>query len=252
MRKKIVAGNWKMNTTPDEGKQLVKNIIAGSPELKNNQEVYFFPPFTHIASIVEAITKQNYFIGAQNCSQYVKGAYTGEISIDMLKSIKANHVIIGHSERRSIFGENNETLKEKSSAVINTGMTLIFCCGETLIEREANNQYKIVQEQLEKSLFHLTKNEMEDTVIAYEPVWAIGTGKTASQAEAQDMHAFIRKLLKEKYGEIIAQQTSILYGGSVNAANAKELFSQLDIDGGLVGGASLKADEFIEIIKSLP
>lgn len=252
MRKKIAAGNWKMNTTPDEGKQLVKNIIAGSPELKNHQEVYFFPPFTHISSIAEVTNKQNFYTGAQNCSQFEKGAYTGEVSTNILKSIKAKHVIIGHSERRSIFGESYETLKEKSTAVINAGMTLIFCCGETLAEREAKNQYKIVQEQLEKSLFHLSKKEMQHTVIAYEPVWAIGTGKTASPAETQDMHAFIRSLLKEKYDETVAQQTSILYGGSVNAANAKELFSQLDIDGGLVGGASLKAEEFIEIIKALP
>jgi triosephosphate isomerase len=252
MRKKIAAGNWKMNTTPEEGKQLVKSIIAGSPELKNHQEVYFFPPFTHIASIVEATNKKNFYTGSQNCSQFEKGAYTGEVSTTMLKSMKANHVIIGHSERRSIFNESYETLKEKSSAVINAGMILIFCCGETLKERESNNQYKIVQEQLEKSLFLLSPENFKNTVIAYEPVWAIGTGKTASPAEAQDMHAFIRSLLKEKYNEAVATQTSILYGGSVNAANAKELFSQLDIDGGLVGGASLKADEFIEIIKALP
>lgn len=252
MRKKIAAGNWKMNTTPDEGKQLVKSIIAGSPELKDHQEVYFFPPFTHIASVAEAAVKKNFYTGAQNCSQFEKGAYTGEISIGMLKSVHANHIIIGHSERRSIFGESYQTLKEKSSAVINAGMTLIFCCGETLEERESNSQYKIVKEQLENSLFHLTKDEIKYTVIAYEPVWAIGTGKTASPAEAQDMHSFIRSLLREKYGEAVATLMSVLYGGSVNAANAKELFSQIDIDGGLVGGASLKAEEFIEIIKALP
>ncbi len=252
MRKKIAAGNWKMNTTPDEGKLLVKNIISGSPSLKEHQEVYFFPPFTHIGYIAEVVGKPNFYTGAQNCSPFEKGAYTGEISTSMLKAVAATHVIIGHSERRSLFSESYESLQHKSSTVVNSGMTLVFCCGETLAERESKNQYKIVQEQLERSLLHLNKDEMQQVVVAYEPVWAIGTGKTASPAEAQDMHAFIRSLIKENYDETIAMQTSILYGGSVNAANAKELFSQPDIDGGLVGGASLKAEEFIEIIKALP
>jgi len=252
MRKKIAAGNWKMNTIPDEGKQLVKNIMDRISSLAPHQEVYFFPPFTHIASIAEITSRSNFYTGAQNCSQFEKGAYTGEISLSMLKAINANHVIIGHSERRSIFGENYETLKEKSSAVINAGMTLIFCCGETLEERENEQHYKVIDKQLSGSLTHLSKEELKNVVIAYEPVWAIGTGKTASPEQAQDMHAYIRALLKEYYDETIAMNTSILYGGSVNAANAKELFGQPDIDGGLVGGASLKAEEFIEIIKALP
>lgn len=252
MRKKIAAGNWKMNTTIEDAIPLVEQILTGSPELKSHQEVYFFPPFTHIHAVNQQLNKPNFFCGAQNCSSYEKGAYTGEISLAMLAAIGANHIIIGHSERRSLFHEDVETLKAKSSAVINAGMTLVFCCGETLAERESNNHFKVVQEQLEKSLFHLDSASMKKVVIAYEPVWAIGTGKTASPADAQDMHAFIRSLLKEKYNETIAMETSILYGGSVNAANAAELFAQKDIDGGLVGGASLKANEFIEIIKALP
>lgn len=251
MRKKIAAGNWKMNTTPEEGKNLVKNIMNGIDSLQVHQEVYFFPPFTHITTIAEITTRANFYTGAQNCSQFEKGAYTGEVSIGMLKSIGANHVIIGHSERRSIFGESYETLKEKSTAVVNAGMTLVFCCGESLEERESDQLYKVIEAQLKGSLTHLSKDQMKKVVIAYEPVWAIGTGKTASPAQAQDMHAFIRTLLKENFDETVATQTSILYGGSVNAANAKELFSQPDIDGGLVGGASLKAEEFIEIIKAL-
>jgi len=252
MRKKIAAGNWKMNTTPEEGKNLVKSIMDGNIQLHDNHEVYFFPPFTHIASIAEVTSRSNFYTGAQNCSQFEKGAYTGEISIGMLKAIGANHVIIGHSERRSIFGESYETLKEKSSAVVNAGMTLVFCCGESLEERESEQLYKVIEAQLKGSLTHLSKTQMKNVVIAYEPVWAIGTGKTASPAQAQDMHAFIRTLLKENFDDTVAAETSILYGGSVNAANAKELFSQTDIDGGLVGGASLKAEEFIEIIKALP
>ncbi len=252
MRKKIAAGNWKMNTTPNEGKELVKNIMAGSPELKVHQEVYFFPPFTHLAAIAEVTGKQNFYTGAQNCSQHEKGAYTGEISTNMLKAIGAGHVIIGHSERRSIFGESHEILKEKSSAVIAAGLTLVFCCGETLEERESEQHYKIIDRQIKESLSHVTKDDMKKVVIAYEPVWAIGTGKTASPEQAQDMHGYIRTLLKSYFDETVASQTSILYGGSVNAANAKELFSQADIDGGLVGGASLKPEEFIAIIQALP
>lgn len=252
MRKKIAAGNWKMNTTIADAVELANQIIQQSPKLNEHQQVIFFPPFTHISNVAEKVDGKNFFAGGQNCSEHAKGAFTGEISTNMLKAIKATHVIIGHSERRSIYGENYETLKSKSTTVINSGMTLVFCCGETLAERESKNEYKIVQEQLEKSLFHLTKEQLRNTIIAYEPVWAIGTGKTASPAEAQDMHAFIRSLLKEKYDETVATQTSILYGGSVNAANAKELFSQADIDGGLVGGAALKVEEFIEIIKALP
>jgi triosephosphate isomerase len=252
MRKKIAAGNWKMNTTPEEGKQLVSKIIDHSPDLHTHQEVIFFPPFTHIASIAGTTSKKSFYTGAQNCSQYEKGAYTGEISIAMLKAIQATHVIIGHSERRSIFGESFEVLKEKSSAVIEAGLTLVFCCGETLEERENEQHYHVIDRQLQGSLTHLNKEDMKNVVIAYEPVWAIGTGKTASPEQAQDMHAYIRALLAEYFNETTAQATSILYGGSVNAANAKELFSQADIDGGLVGGASLKAEEFIEIIKALP
>ncbi len=252
MRKKIAAGNWKMNTTIQEGVQLVTDIKKKSPSLHAHHEVVFFPPATHLGVVALECNGKNFFAGAQNCSQFEKGAYTGEISTSMIKAVKATHVIIGHSERRSIFGENYETLKDKSTAVINAGLTLVFCCGETLSERETNQQHTIVKEQLDSSLFHLTADQLKNVVIAYEPVWAIGTGKTASPSEAQDMHLFIRNQLKEKYSDTVADQTSILYGGSVNAANASELFSQPDIDGGLVGGASLKPEEFVTIIQALP
>jgi len=252
MRKKIAAGNWKMNTTPEEGKNLITEIIKGSPKLNDSQEVIFFPPFTHISAITEAVVQHNFKTGAQNCSQHEKGAYTGEISTGMLTAIKATHVIIGHSERRSIFGENYETLKEKSSAVLKAGLTLVFCCGETIEEREANKHFSIIEEQMAGSIQHLSSADMKNVIIAYEPVWAIGTGKTASPGQAQEMHAHIRALLAKYFDDVTAQNTSILYGGSVNAANANELFSMADIDGGLVGGASLKAAEFIEIIKALP
>jgi triosephosphate isomerase len=252
MRKKIAAGNWKMNTLPQEGNDLIKNIITGCASLKPGQQVYFFPPFTHLGAMVGAITQPDYYIGAQNCSQFAKGAYTGEVSLSMLKSVGTQAVIIGHSERRSIFGENFETLKEKSTAVINEGLTLFFCCGETLDERENGTHYQVIEEQIKGSLAHVAVENMARVVIAYEPVWAIGTGKTASPEQAQDMHAHIRKLVNTYFNPTVANEISILYGGSVNAANAKALFSQPDIDGGLVGGASLKADEFIEIIQALP
>jgi triosephosphate isomerase len=252
MRKKIAAGNWKMNTLPQEGNELVKNIITGCNNLKPGQQVYFFPPFTHLGGMLGLMNEPQYYVGAQNCSPFSKGAYTGEISLSMLKAVGAEAVIIGHSERRSIFGENFETLKEKTTAVINEGLTLFFCCGETLEERESGSHYQVIEDQIKGSLAHVSEADMQKVVIAYEPVWAIGTGKTASPEQAQDMHAHIRKLIGTYFNETVAQQTSILYGGSVNAANANALFSQPDIDGGLVGGASLKADEFIEIIQALP
>jgi triosephosphate isomerase len=252
MRKKIAAGNWKMNTTIQEGVQLINEIKKKSPALHAHHEVLFFPPSTHLGVVALECTVKNFYAGAQNCSQFEKGAYTGEISTDMIKAVKGTHVIIGHSERRLIFNENNEQLKAKSSAVINAGLTLVYCCGETLEEREIDQQHAIVAGALSQSLFHLPADAMKNVIVAYEPVWAIGTGKTATPAEAQEMHAYIRELLTEQYGEKVASQVPILYGGSVNAANAKELFSQPDIDGGLVGGASLKADEFVAIIAALP
>lgn len=251
MRRKIAAGNWKMNTSKADAIELVKGIQQGVENTASHHDVIFFPPFTHIQNISE-ITTGNFYTGAQNCSQFDKGAYTGEISTDMLKVIGCKHVIIGHSERRSIFGESHDVLREKTNTVLKNGMTVVFCIGETLEEREAENQYKVVEKQLVDSLFQVEKKDFDHVIIAYEPVWAIGTGKTATPEQAQDMHAYIRALLKEYKGETVAMHTSILYGGSVSATNAKELFSQPDIDGGLVGGASLKVDDFVTIIKSLP
>lgn len=252
MRKNIAAGNWKMNTNLSDGIQLAKEL---NDFLKNfnlaNNKVIIAPPFTHIASIINEVDSNKISVSSQNCAAWEKGAYTGEVSAEMISSIGAHYVIIGHSERRQYFGENNSTLLTKVKLCLKNSLLPIYCCGELLQERESENQFNVVKKQLEEGLFELNPDDFSKVVIAYEPVWAIGTGKTASPAQAQEMHAFIRKLIKDKYGVTIANEISILYGGSCNAANAKELFSQTDVDGGLVGGASLKADEFIEIIKAL-
>lgn len=246
MRKNIAAGNWKMNTLPTEGKDLI--LALNTQEIPDDTTVIIGVPFTHLY-LCNDVASHQVNIAAQNCYFEEKGAYTGEISIAMLKDINIQYVIIGHSERREIFGESDELLKSKVTALSQAKMKTIFCCGEPLEVRKAENQNNFVKAQLEASLFHLSAEEIKDVVIAYEPIWAIGTGETASPAQAEDMHAFIRSLLTEKYGDL-AQEISILYGGSVKPANAKELFAQPNIDGGLVGGASLKTDSFAEIIKS--
>lgn len=252
MRKQIVAGNWKMNTTVSEGAKLINDIIALKNEVPTEVELIVNPPFTHIIPVAEAAKQTTIKVGAQNCSNHTKGAYTGEVSAEMLASIGASHVILGHSERREYFMEDSKMLLEKVKLTLANQLTPIFCCGERLDERESNQHFNVVKTQIEEVLFALSASDAKRVVIAYEPVWAIGTGKTASSEQAQEMHLFIRKTLAEKFGNDIAQSISILYGGSCKPSNAVELFSQPDVDGGLIGGASLVAEDFIAIAKSFP
>jgi triosephosphate isomerase len=252
MRKQIAAANWKMNLNQQEAKDLLTNILDKLPKLTDNQQVVFSIPAIYISNAVQQIGGiSNVYVAAQNCHQNTNGAYTGEISAPMYTSVGVNHIVIGHSERREYFAESDALLAEKVNAVLANNSTPIFCCGEPLAIREAGTQNTFVETQLINSLFHLTSEQILKVVIAYEPIWAIGTGKTASSAQAQEIHAFIRSVLATKYGADIADQISILYGGSVKAANAVELFSQPDVDGGLVGGASLIATEFTAIINAL-
>ncbi len=250
-RQRIVAGNWKMNKTFDEGRDLAISIIQ-QLGLSENFAI-LCPPFIHL-NYLSVLTKgvANLKLGAQNCHFAENGAYTGEVSAPMLKSVDVEYIILGHSERREYFGEGGEMLAKKVIAVLKNGLRPIFCCGEKLDVREAGRQEEVVRGQLEEGLFHLSEEEFTQVVIAYEPVWAIGTGKTASPAQAQEMHRFIRELISSKYSEKTADLTTLLYGGSCNPANAKELFSQPDVDGGLIGGASLKATDFIAIFNSFP
>jgi triosephosphate isomerase len=255
MRKKIVAGNWKMNLSLAEGKQLISDVVARLPLLTENQEVIFCPPYTHLsamASVLDESADKSVNLGSQNVHPQPSGAFTGEVSIPMLKEVGVKYVIIGHSERRQYFGETNEFLKSKVDALVAEGMNIIFCCGEPLQVREANGQNEYVATQLKESLFHLSAEQLaKHVVIAYEPIWAIGTGVTASTDQAQEMHASIRQLVREQFGAETADNLSILYGGSCNPANAVELFSCPDVDGGLIGGAALKAETFIPIIFAL-
>ncbi|MCH5213731.1 MAG: triose-phosphate isomerase [Muribaculaceae bacterium] len=249
MRKNIVAGNWKMNTTLDEGVELANEINAKVKETAHNCDVIICVPFTHLTSVNAMIEPDVVALGAENCSEHDKGAYTGEVSAAMVKSTGATHVILGHSERRQYFGENNEQLLAKTRQALANGLTPIFCVGEVLEDRENGSYNDVVQAQVE-ALFQLSKEDFEKLIIAYEPVWAIGTGKTATAEQAQDMHAHIRKVIAEKYGKETADSTSILYGGSCKPENARELFSKPDVDGGLIGGAALKADSFLGIIEA--
>ena len=252
MRKQIAAANWKMNLNKQEAQDLLKNILDKLPKLADNQQVVFSVPAIYISNAVQQIQGiSNVFVAAQNCHQNTNGAFTGEISAPMYSSVGVNHIVIGHSERREYFAESDALLAEKVNAVLANNSTPIFCCGEPLAIREAGTQNAFVETQLINSLFHLSPEQLLKVVIAYEPIWAIGTGKTASSAQAQEIHAFIRSVLATKYGADVANQISILYGGSVKAANAVELFSQPDVDGGLVGGASLIATEFTAIINAL-
>lgn len=263
MRKKIAAANWKMNLTLEEGNKLVDQILSKNITLPQHHEVIFGIPFPYLIPVKEILRRaprnnrdrqddnKNYFVAAQNCYFQKSGAYTGEVSAEMLASVQTDYVIIGHSERREYFHENHQMLTEKINICLQNNLKPIFCCGEPLSIREAEVQNKYVEDQLKESLFHLTQEQILGFVIAYEPIWAIGTGKTASSAQAQQMHAHIRQVLANQYDNATAESISILYGGSVKANNAKEIFGQIDVDGGLVGGASLVAAEFIEIIKSL-
>jgi triosephosphate isomerase (TIM) len=252
MRQKIVAGNWKMNKSFEEANILASEIMGMvADEVKGNVKVVFCTPFPYLLPIKNLLGNNSRIsVGAQNCSEHESGAYTGETSAAMLKSIGVPYVILGHSERRQYFGENGKLLAKKVDVALKHGLVPIFCCGEPLDVREKNQHEKLVQQQIEESLFHLDEAAIKKIVIAYEPVWAIGTGKTATSQQAQDMHAVIRKQFAGKYGQSAANEIPILYGGSVNAANAKELFSCPDVDGGLVGGVSLKSREFTDVIKS--
>lgn len=252
MRKNIAAGNWKMNLDLEAGKKLASEVInMTADEVNNDAEVILIPPFVHITSVKQMVgTAKNVFVGAQNCSNEASGAFTGEVSVEMLKSAGVDYVVVGHSERREIYGEDDALLAAKTKAVLAGGLKPIFCCGEKLESREADKHFEVNKEQIENGLFDLSKDEILKIVIAYEPVWAIGTGVTASSEQAQEMHAYIRGLVAEKYDQATADSISILYGGSVKPGNAKELFAQPDVDGGLVGGASLKSRDFVDIIKS--
>ncbi len=253
MRKKIIAGNWKMNKTFEEGMALVTEITGMvKDEYNGSAEVVIIPPFTHINAVSRMLTDYaNIAAGAQNCSNHASGAYTGEVSAAMLKSVGAKYVIIGHSERRQYFNEHNNWLAQKVDAVLANQLLPIYCCGETLEEREANKYVDVLRSQISEGLFHLSAAQIAQTVIAYEPVWAIGTGKTASTAQAQEVHAFIRNLISEKYGNEIASNITIQYGGSVKPENAAELFSAPDIDGALIGGAALQSRSFVDIVKAM-
>ena len=252
MRKQIAAANWKMNLTYDQAEKLIDDVTTLPHQLNENQQAIFAAPFPYLQMVEQKLQgKQNVFVAAQNCYYKKNGAFTGEVSLEMLQSININHVIIGHSERREYFNETNDILALKVNHCLENNVTPIFCCGEPLAIREVNEQELFVAKQLAESLFHLTAEQILHVVIAYEPIWAIGTGKTATSEQAQDIHLFIRNQIAAKYSKEIANEISILYGGSVKAANAKEIFSQLDVDGGLVGGAALHAEEFNTIINSL-
>jgi len=250
MRKRIVAGNWKMNTSYSEGYELAKNVIEKSIAVPKTVELVLIPPFTHISEVVKLAKGSVVKVGAQNCAEWTKGAYTGETSSAMISSIGATYVVIGHSERREFFGEDNKMLYRKVMQALDNKLTPIYCCGEKLKERESNKFFEVVEHQISESLFELTKEQMLQIVIAYEPVWAIGTGKNASAEQAQEMHAFIRSTVAKKFGKEVADSISILYGGSCKPSNAEEIFARPDVDGGLIGGASLVSDDFIAIAQS--
>ena len=252
--RKLVAGNWKMNLLRQDAQWLMAEIIGMlADEESRNVRVAIIPPFVHIGALVQqAASDKRIGIGAQNCSDKVSGAFTGEVSASMINSVGGKYIIVGHSERRAYFHESDEQLLNKTKLTLQEKLTPIFCCGESLADRNSGNYFEIVKQQLTNSLFELSIDDIKNCVIAYEPVWAIGTGLTASPDQAQEMHAFIRKLVAEKYEDAVADQTTILYGGSCNEKNAKELFALPDVDGGLIGGAALKSRSFIDIIKALP
>jgi triosephosphate isomerase len=251
MRKQIVAGNWKMNKNVQESIQLANEIVAAvKNETLNNTRVIVTPTFINISEVVKATKGSAVEVAAQNMHQAKSGAFTGEISGGMLTSLGLKTVILGHSERREYFGETDVILAEKVNAALENGLEVIFCFGEVLGDRKAGNHFKVVESQIKNGLFHLPADTWKNIVLAYEPVWAIGTGETASPEQAQEMHEFIRKIVAEKYNASVAENVSILYGGSVNPGNAKEIFSKKDVDGGLIGGAALNADNFLALIKS--
>jgi triosephosphate isomerase (TIM) len=252
MRTQIAAANWKMNLSFQQGEKLIDEILDANIKLSQNQQTIFAVPFPYLLMARSGVAElRNYYVSAQNCYHKKSGAYTGEVSAEMLHSIGVHHCVVGHSERREYFQETNDMLAEKLNRCLESFITPIFCCGEPLNIREAGNQNEFVATQLRESLFHLSAEQLQGVVIAYEPIWAIGTGKTASTEQAQEMHAHLRSILAGQYGKDIANQVSVLYGGSVKANNANELFACPDVDGGLVGGASLIARDFIEIMRAL-
>ena len=251
MRRNIVAGNWKSNETFNQADDLINDIAEGLRAFDSTDvDVIVCPPFPYLELVQDAAEDVEFFVGAQNVSKYDNGAYTGEVSAQMLQSMNVDYCIVGHSERRKYFFETNQDVAEKVNKLLALDITPIVCVGESLEDREAGKHFDVIKEQVSQGLFHLSAEAMEKVIIAYEPVWAIGTGKTATKEQAQEIHAFIRKMLAEKYSDDTAQEISILYGGSCNAKNAKDLFAQQDVDGGLIGGASLKAADFIEIAGS--
>lgn len=252
MRKKIAAANWKMNLTLEEGKQLVQEILDSGLKLSDNQEIILGVPMPYLLEIKKMV--RNYphiYVSSQNIADHTSGAYTGETSAAMLQSVGVDYAIIGHSERREYYGDTNEILKEKVLLTLSHGIQPLFCCGEPLEIRDKEEQNAYVKKQLEESIFNLEEEEFKQVVIAYEPIWAIGTGRTATPQQAEEMHAFIRSLIADKYGNETAIHTTILYGGSCKPGNAAELFTCPDVDGALIGGASLKADSFVAIAKCL-
>ncbi len=248
MRKNIVAGNWKMNTTLQEGVALAKDVNEALKGIDPKCDVVIAVPFTHLASVAAVIDQNKLGLGAENCADHLKGAYTGEVSAPMVASTGATYVILGHSERRQYYGETSEILKEKVNLALANNLTPIFCIGEVLEERENGTYLDVVKKQIEDALFGLSADDFSKLILAYEPVWAIGTGKTATDDQAEEMHAHIRNVIAEKYGKEIAENTSILYGGSCKPSNAKALFAKPNVDGGLIGGASLKAEDFMGIV----
>ncbi len=248
MRKNIVAGNWKMNTTLQEGIQLASEVNDALKGVETKCDVIICVPFTHLASIHGVIDQNKLGLGAENCADHLKGAYTGEVSAPMVASTGATYVILGHSERRQYYGETSETLREKVKLALAENLTPIFCIGEVLEERENGSYLEVVKKQIEEALFDLSADDFGKLILAYEPVWAIGTGKTATDDQAEEMHAHIRSIIADKYGKEVAENTSILYGGSCKPSNAKQLFAKPNVDGGLIGGASLKAEDFMGIV----
>ena len=248
MRKNIVAGNWKMNTTVPEGVTLAKEVNEKLAAITPKCDVIICVPFTHLCPVNEVINSEKLGLGAENCADHATGAYTGEVSAAMVASTGATYVILGHSERRQYYGETSETLKEKVALAFENGLTPIFCIGEVLEERENGTAFDVVKKQIVDALFHLSAEDFSKIILAYEPVWAIGTGKTATDDQAEEMHAFIRGVIAEKYGQEVADNTSILYGGSCKPGNAKALFAKPNVDGGLIGGAALDAESFMGIV----
>ena len=250
MRKYIVAGNWKMNTTVPEGVELAKAVVEKAKDLPANVELVVAPPFTHLAPVAEALKGSKVKLSAQNCADHEKGAYTGEVAVNMLTSLGCQYTILGHSERRQYYGETDEKLVVKTKLALEAGLKVILCVGENLDERKAEKHFQVVTEQTKAVLYNFSAEDMKNVVIAYEPVWAIGTGLTATPAQAEEIHACIRNVIEAHFGAQVADDMTILYGGSCKPSNAKELFAEKDIDGGLIGGAALKADDFIGIATS--